>query len=130
MTRLLLDTSALSALFLGRAEVVEAVREAGEIAVNPVVVGEVLAGWRKTGGRYERDLRDFLDGPRVRVVDITEATGQRYAVIVESLRKAGTPVPTNDVWIAASAMEHGLTVLTADRHFGRIREILSRILGG
>jgi predicted nucleic acid-binding protein len=128
VTRLLLDTSALSALFVGRAEAVEAIREAGEIAVNPVVIGEVLAGWRKTGGRYERDLRDFLEGPRVRVVDITETTGQHYAVIVEALRKAGTPVPTNDVWIAASAMEHGLTVLTADRHFGRIGQILSRIL--
>jgi len=129
MTRILLDTSGLSAFFRGRTGVVEAIREADEVAVNPVVIGEVLAGWRKTGGRYERDLREFLQGPRVRVVNITEATSQNYAVIVESLRKAGKPVPTNDVWIAASAMEHGFAVLTTDRHFARIPQIVSKIAG-
>jgi predicted nucleic acid-binding protein len=52
-----------------------------------------------------------------------EDTADRYALIVDSLRSAGTPIPTNDIWIAASAMQHGLGVLTTDDHFGRVRQI-------
>jgi len=128
MTRLLLDTSGLSAIFQGRPEALEAMRHASEVCLNPVVIGEVLAGWMKRGGRYEADLREFLSAPRVRVVEMNEETGRHYAAIHDSLRKAGTPVPTNDIWIAASAMQHGLTVLTADRHFGLIKQIITETL--
>jgi tRNA(fMet)-specific endonuclease VapC len=60
----------------------------------------------------------------VRLVSITAETAERYAVIYASLRSAGTPIPTNDLWIAASTMEHGTELVTLDRNFGRVAQIL------
>jgi predicted nucleic acid-binding protein len=57
-------------------------------------------------------------------VPIDEETSDRYAVIRNSLRKAGTPIPTNDIWIAATAMQYGLTVATTDPHFQKVTQIL------
>ena len=100
--------------------------EADEIALTPVVVGELKAGFAR--GRHrrknERELRQFLESPRVRVLTMDEDTAERYAVIVNGLRSAGTPIPTNDVWIAASAMQHGLTVVTTDAHYEKVPQIL------
>ena len=128
MSRLLVDTSALSALFRGHPEAAGAARRADELCVNPAVIAEILAGALKTGGAHEKSLRDFLKSPRVRVVAIDEETARPYAVIFEALRKVGKPIPTNDIWIAASAMQHGLTVLTADHHFGRVSQILVEMI--
>jgi len=61
---------------------------------------------------------------RVRVIPLEEDTAERYAVIWERLRAAGTPIPTNDVWIAASAMQHGLAVLTTDHHYQNVVQVL------
>ncbi|HYV41735.1 MAG TPA: PIN domain-containing protein [Thermoanaerobaculia bacterium] len=63
------------------------------------------------------ELAQFLASPRARVLGLDEETADRYAVILNSLWSAGTPIPTNDVWIAASAMQHGFRVVTADQHF-------------
>jgi predicted nucleic acid-binding protein len=105
--------------------VMAALREAGSIAVNPIILGELRAGFLRGVHRRknEGELRRFLASARVFVVAIDEETAERYAVIVDSLRAAGTPIPTNDVWIAASAMQHGLGVLTTDRHFHRIPQV-------
>jgi len=61
----------------------------------------------------------------VRIVEIDEETAERYAVVTDYLRRAGTPVPTNDLWIAASAMQHGLKVLTADAHYLKIPQVIA-----
>lgn len=131
MSRLLLDTSAYSALFRGDEPAKEALRSADEVYLSPVIIGELLSGFG--GGRRravnEAGLRDFLAEPRVRVVAVDEETSVRYAAILRALKAAGTPIPTNDVWIAASAMQHGLEVLTADAHFGRVPQIVVRALG-
>jgi tRNA(fMet)-specific endonuclease VapC len=127
VTRILLDTSAYSALLRGhQAETLRQVQEAEEILVNPVVLGELKAGFRRGSRRRknERELAAFLASPRVRLVSIDEETSERYAAILHSLRTAGTPIPTNDVWIAASAMQHALPVFTADEHFQRVPQIL------
>ena len=99
---------------------------AATISLNPAVLGELQAGFLGDRRRAENEetLRSFLAAPRVRVLDITAETARRYAAIVSHLRAAGTPLPVNNVWIAASAMEHGLTVLTTDSHFLRVPEIL------
>jgi predicted nucleic acid-binding protein len=80
-------------------------------------------------GRNERKnraiLKDFLSSPRVIVAEIDEETSERYAVIVQSLRMKGTPIPTNDLWIAASAMQHGLKVLTTDKHYLKAPQIIT-----
>lgn len=126
MSRLLLDTTAYSAMRRGDDRLVEPLREASEVALTPVVLGELLYGF--AGGRLEREnrrlLRAFLETERVRVVDIDEETAERYAAIRDHLRRQGTPIPTNDLWIAASAAQHGLTVLSLDKHFKDVPQIL------
>ncbi len=128
MSRLLLDTSAYSAAFRGGEAAKEALRAADEIFLNPIVIGELLAGFAGGGHRQknERELREFLAAPTVRVLEINEETSGRYAFILNALREAGTPIPTNDIWIAASAMQHGLELLTADAHFSKVAQIVVR----
>lgn len=126
MKRILVDTSAYSAFMRGNQEIVNAIRTADEIVLNPVVLGELRAGFSRGDqrARNERDLLSFLDSSRVSTVAIDDESADRYAVILASLWNAGTPVPTNDIWIAASAMQHGLRVLTTDEHYVRIKQIV------
>lgn len=126
MTRLLLDTSAYSAFMRGQPEVKLALQQADEISLTPVVLGELLGGFMrgKRRKKNEKELRAFLSSPRVTVVEVDEETAQRYALILTSLWKAGTPIPTNDIWIAASAMQHGLRLLTRDAHYRNVIQVL------
>ena len=125
--RVMMDTSAYAAFLRGNPGVMEAVQEADGIVLNPVVLGELLGGFLM--GRNEKKnraiLRDFLNSPRVVMVEMDEETSERYAVILQSLRLRGTPIPTNDVWIAASAMQHGLKVLSTDKHYLEVAQILT-----
>jgi tRNA(fMet)-specific endonuclease VapC len=124
--RILLDTSAYSAFMRGHDEIRAVVRTNEDIFLNSVVVGELMAGFIKGGRRKknEEELRRFLTSPRVSLVDVGEETAERYAVILNSLWQAGTPIPTNDIWIAASAMEYGLRVVTTDEHYDKIPQIM------
>lgn len=120
--RLLLDTSAYSAFKRGHPRVVELVRAASSIALNAIVLGELLSGFTR-GGQVEqnrRELEAFHESPRVRVLQMGPETAERFALVHRALHDAGTPIPTHDMWIAASALEHGLRVLTTDAHFLRI----------
>lgn len=123
---ILLDTTAYSAFKRGHDEVLALVRAATTILIPAIVVGELLAGF-KGGSRRDAnrsDLQAFFASPRVRAVPISRATAERYAVIYHYLRTNGTPVPTNDLWIAASAMEHGAAVVTLDVHFGLMPQVI------
>jgi predicted nucleic acid-binding protein len=122
----LLDTSAYSAFMRGRAEIKAALQEVEAIYLNTVVLGELKAGFIKGRRRRknESELTRFLTSTRVGLLDLTEETAERYAVILNSLWQAGTPIPTNDIWIAASAMEHGLQLLTTDAHYQKVPQIL------
>ena len=124
--RLLVDTSAYSGFMRGHSEIKVAIQEADEICVNSIVLGELGAGFIKSRRRRknEAELKRFLGSPRVSLLDVTEDTAERYAVILNSLWRAGTPIPTNDIWIAASAMEHGLHVLTTDDHYQKVSQIM------
>jgi predicted nucleic acid-binding protein len=126
MTRFLLDTSAYIAAKKNHPAVAEILVHADEIAVNPIVLGELRAGFLQ-GSKTEtneRELRAFLESPRVVVHLVDEETADRYAIIRTALKKAGTPISTNDVWIAASAMQHGLPVLTSDADFQKIPQVI------
>jgi tRNA(fMet)-specific endonuclease VapC len=70
-------------------------------------------------------LKDFLSFPRVIIAEIGEETSERYAAIAKSLWMQGTPIPTNDLWIAASAMQHGLKVFTNDKHYLEIPKVIT-----
>ena len=124
--RLLVDTSAYSAFMRGHAGIKSSLQRADEIVVNAFVLGELAAGFIK--GRRRRknqeELNRFLSSARVKAVDVTEETAERYGVILNSLWKAGTPIPTNDIWIAASAMEHGLQILTTDAHYHKVAQVM------
>jgi len=124
--RLLVDTSAYSAFMRGHGEIKVALQEADEIFVNSIVLGELRAGFIKGRRRRKNDdeLNTFLASPRVKLLDVTEETAERYAVILNSLWQAGTPIPTNDIWIAASAMEYGLELLTTDEHYQKVPQVI------
>jgi predicted nucleic acid-binding protein len=86
------------------------------------VIGELLAGF-STGSRAaknQKELSDFLALPQITHLVIDRRTAQRYADVYHGLQRAGTPVPTNDLWIAASALEFGFAVFTFDQHFRHI----------
>lgn len=125
--KVLMDTSAYAAFLRGDPGVKEAVQRADEIVFNPVVLGELKAGFLmgKNEKRNRAILRDFLSSPRTIIAEIDEETSERYAVIVQSLRMKGTPIPTNDLWIAASAMQHGLKILTTDKHYLEVPQIIT-----
>lgn len=94
------------------------------------MLGELWLGFL-LGGRLERnapELAEFLDHPMVHEIALDHDVGRVYAEIVVALRKAGTPVPTNDVWIAAAAAHTGATVLTYDAHFRAIQRVGSIVL--
>jgi tRNA(fMet)-specific endonuclease VapC len=122
MRAILLDTNAYTAFMLGAAEVVDVVAHADSLYLNSIVLGELLggfaAGTREPKNRAE--LARFLVSPRVKVLPITVDTADSYALIYAGLRRKGHPIPTNDLWIAASAMEHGAALLTRDAHFSHI----------
>ena len=126
LRRIIVDTSAYSAFKRGNREITRALRSADEIKLTPVVLAELQAGFLrgKQQARNEVELQSFLDSPRVGTVPIDDETADRYAVILVSLWNAGTPVPTNDIWIAASAMQHGLRVLTTDEHYCQISQVV------
>jgi predicted nucleic acid-binding protein len=125
VSRVLLDTCALSELFRGHAGIREAVAMADQVGLNTVSLGELLAGFRG-GTRSEENrasLEEFLHEPRVRTIGIDADTADRYARIFDSLRRAGTPIPTNDIWIAATAMQFGLRLVTTDRHYEHVAQV-------
>lgn len=124
--RLLLDTNAYSLLMRGHDQVAQLVRRSRELLLSIVVVGELMYGFRR-GSRLERnltDLRAFLDEPHTSLVAVGSVTADRYARIAAALRAKGRPIPTNDVWIAAQAMETGADLVSADQHFGHIDGIV------
>ena len=119
MNRLLIDTNIYSHAMRGTADVVETLRGVNVIAISAVSIGELLSGFK--GGIREKlnrhELSQFMDAPRVRILNIDDETAEFYAAIFHSLKQSGRPIPTNDLWIGAVALQHGLTVYSKDQHF-------------
>ncbi|MCK6538279.1 MAG: type II toxin-antitoxin system VapC family toxin [Polyangiaceae bacterium] len=118
----LLDTNAYVALKRGHREVAEIVRESSGLAFSVIVIGELMFGFQN-GSRYRRNLKDleaFLANDRVTVLPVSLTTADRFGRIAAALRKAGTPIPTNDIWIAAHAYESGAELITFDGHFSAV----------
>lgn len=120
--RVLIDTNAYSALMAGSTAVADVLAESEVVVLSAIVVGELLDGFK--GGTKEqenrRELRRFRTKPRTVLVPVTEETAEWFAVLKQQLRRKGTPIPIDDVWIAATCMEHGAALLSFDGHFGEI----------
>jgi tRNA(fMet)-specific endonuclease VapC len=126
MSRLMLDTSAYCVFMRGHQEMKAALNKAVQIYLSPIVLGELHAGFQRGTHRSEneRGLIGFLSSARVSIAAIDGETALAYAEIVNFLKRAGTPIPTNDIWIAAGAMQHGLRVLTTDSHYKRVPQVI------
>jgi tRNA(fMet)-specific endonuclease VapC len=119
---ILLDTNAYSALLRGHNEVADRVRRAERVVFSTVVAGELLLGFR-LGTHLKKNMAEldaFLENPYVSLVPVTLITADRFARIAAALRVKGRPIPTNDIWIAAHAMEAGAELLSFDAHFGAV----------
>lgn len=117
--RILLDTNAYSDLARGHSALSARIRQAEAVLLSSVVAGELLGGFRR-GTRFHESLSDlqrFLAQPRVHLLPVTWTTAERYGRIYAALRRRGKPIPTNDMWIAAHAMETGAELLSSDPHF-------------
>jgi predicted nucleic acid-binding protein len=132
VSRLVLDTSAYSHFQLGHAEAVARIDGASWVGVPSITVGELETGFR-LGRRYDANhdlLERFLANPVVELIRVDGDVAQIYAEIVVALRRAGRPLPTNDIWIAACAASVGATVLTFDAHFAEIDRVGALVLDG
>jgi tRNA(fMet)-specific endonuclease VapC len=115
-----LDTNIIIAFFKDDVAVLEHLKDADELFVPAVVLGELRYGARKSGrARANLDRIDAFETV-VSVLPVNAATAQHYGVIKEALHTRGRPLPENDIWIAAVASQHGLTVVSRDEHFREV----------
>jgi len=124
--KIMLDTSAYVGFKRNALETVEIIVRAELLLFSPVVIGELMFGFRN-GTRFKEnmdDLNSFLEHEAVKLVQIGKITSDRYSRIAAQLKRQGTPIPTNDIWIAAQSMEHGAELITSDQHFERINGLV------
>ncbi len=120
--KICIDTNIYSSLMRGDAETIDILEMADEIRIPSIVLGELYAGFQM-GKHYDKNIHElnlFLEKPGVEIIDVDIEISQRYGYLVKTLKKQGTPIPTNDVWIAAVAFETGSKLYTRDSHFGNV----------
>lgn len=126
MRPILIDTNAYAAFKKGDAEIVEIIQYAEILAFSPIVLGELLAGF--DGGSKSKqnriELQQFLESSRSKIYSLTSETAHYFSQIYNSLKLKGKPIPTNDIWIAAHALEYGCIVCTYDKHFQQIEGLM------
>ena len=117
--KLVIDTNAYSDFMRGDSAIREHVSRADQIVVPAPVVGELLHGF--LGGRKREEnrqqLRKFLESPVVEFNPTDKTVCDRYALVLDQLRRKGRPIPTNDIWIAAHTLATGGQLLSSDQHF-------------
>jgi tRNA(fMet)-specific endonuclease VapC len=124
--RVALDTNRLTDLFQGDAALADLLGTCEEVWIPLMALAEIKAGF--TGGSQQSHneivLRLFMVKPTVQVLLPNQETAEQYARLFVQLKRAGTPIPDNDLWIAALALQHDLRLITRDRHFTRIPQLL------
>ena len=129
--KLVLDTNSYSDYAEGLPQTVDFMATHGEhIYLPSVVLGELNFGFMKGSRKRfnERKLQQFISSLKVEIIDVDADVARKYAIIYLSLETRGTKIPLNDVWIAASCMEVGGTLLTRDKHFEVVEQIETIIL--
>lgn len=126
MRRLSIDTNIYVAFKNNDSAVVEVFRTCDSIGVDIAVIAELYTGFSlgSREAKNRRELEAFLNAPRIEVLGHDLETAEYYALIVKKLKAKGKPIPTNDVWIAANALRHGMALYSFDRHFGEIDGLL------
>ena len=122
MKKVVLDTNAYTRLLAGEERVLDTLGEAEMVYMSIFVLGELYAGFaRGTKAQENRDtLRRFLLKPPVKILNATAETAKVFGEVKSNLIKAGNPIPVNDVWIAAHAIETGSVLITYDVHFKKV----------
>ncbi len=117
--RILIDTNCHSAIDDGDPETIGRIESAHEVWVPFIVLGELYSGFERGTQKEQKEqqLRSFLSKPSVGVLLPDQDTAQKYGHVFQALRRRGTPIPTNDIWIAALALQHDLVLESSDRHF-------------
>lgn len=127
ITRILLDTNAYSAFKHNSKDAIDIISRAEHIGMNSVVAGELCAGFA-AGTREDknlRELREFLLSYRVRKIPIDHETATYYARVYQELKRKGRPIPTNDLWIAATALQYNFAIFSYDKHFKDIDGLIA-----
>jgi tRNA(fMet)-specific endonuclease VapC len=127
--KVILDTNAYVGFKLGYSEIVEYLIRADVIFVSPIVLGELIFGFRN-GSRFNENMEDlnlFLSHAAVETISISGITSDRYSRIALQLKQQGTPIPSNDIWIAAQTTETGAELVTMDNHFDKISGLVYRL---
>ncbi len=122
-----IDTNVYSAFKRGNRQVQEILESADEIVIPTIVLGELYTGFA-LGNREQANLKElnqFLHMPDVVVAPVDSAVAERYGALVKALKAQGTPIPTNDIWIASVAMETGARLMSLDSHFQRIPALVT-----
>ena len=124
--RVCLDTNAYSRLMGGHPPLTELLESADEILMPATVLGELHAGFERGTRRLEnrRQLGEFLALPGVDSISISADMAERYGILVSQLSRAGTPIPTNDIWIAAAALDTGSRLVSYDAHFQHVQGLI------
>jgi tRNA(fMet)-specific endonuclease VapC len=124
--RVALDTNRLTDLFQGDAELADRLGVCDEVWIPLIVLAEMKAGFLGGSQQYRNEtlLRTFLGKPTVGILLPARETAEQYARLFVQLKRAGTPIPDNDLWIAALVLEHDLQLITRDRHFERVPQLL------
>jgi tRNA(fMet)-specific endonuclease VapC len=123
MKNILVDTNAYVAFKRGIPEAKEVIVHAPLIGINSIVLGELLAGFA-VGSREAaniEELKRFMGSARVRLFPLDDVTAGYYAGVYRDLRRIGQPIPSNDMWIAATALQHKLAVMSFDVHFKAVK---------
>ena len=128
--RLVLDTSAYSWMRSGHAGVLDLVAGAEIVILTATVLGELEGGFElgSRQGENRAALAEFMTEPFVRVRHVTPDTARRYGKVFAQLRNAGTPIPVNDMWIAATTLECGGHLLTFDAHYRHVPGLAATVL--
>jgi tRNA(fMet)-specific endonuclease VapC len=127
--KLILDTNAYVGFKRGDSELVEYLAAADVIFASPIVLGELMFGFRN-GSRFTKNMKElnrFLSHSAVETIKLSEITSDRYSRIAAQLKQQGTPLPSNDIWIAAQTMETGAELVTMDKHFDKISGLVYRL---
>jgi tRNA(fMet)-specific endonuclease VapC len=127
MRPILFDTNAYASFKRNEPTIIEIIQQAELICISPIVIGELIAGfeWGSKAKQNKIELQKFLESSRIIVYPITLDTSYFFSHVYCTLKIKGKPIPTNDMWIASQALEHGCVICTFDKHFSFIEGLIS-----